>query len=94
MRPWGDAPDCCVWDVWSLVRPTPGHRPRPPEFFAGKEAYRGQNPFLEEDISNMEAVQRGMLSRGFAGARTNPVQEITVSNFHRVLYDYLHPRPE
>jgi phenylpropionate dioxygenase-like ring-hydroxylating dioxygenase large terminal subunit len=93
MRPWGEDPACSVWDVWSLERPVPGdHRRAPLEFFPDAPSYRGQNPFLEGDISNMEAVQRGMRSRGFAGARTNPVQEITVSNFHRVLYDYLHTR--
>jgi phenylpropionate dioxygenase-like ring-hydroxylating dioxygenase large terminal subunit len=92
MRPYGDDPDRCLWDVWSLVRPGPGHQQRPREFFPSQEAYRGQNSFLEEDISNMQAVQKGMLSRGFEGARTNPDKEVTVSNFHKVLYDYLHTR--
>ena len=36
----------------------------------------------------MIAIQKGMHSRGFAGARTNPVQERTVSNFHEQLYNY------
>jgi phenylpropionate dioxygenase-like ring-hydroxylating dioxygenase large terminal subunit len=90
MRPYGNDPDRSIWDVWSLVRPAPGHKARPREFFPSAEAYRGQNPFLEEDISNMEAVQKGMLSRGFHGARTNPDKEVTVSNFHKTLYDYIH----
>jgi hypothetical protein len=30
-----------------------------------------------------------MKSRGFRGARTNPLQESTVSNFHRALLEYL-----
>ena len=51
-------------------------------------SYYGRNAFLEEDFGNMEATQKGMLSRGFHGARTNPVQEVTVSNFHKHLYEY------
>jgi len=35
-------------------------------------------------------VQKGMQSRGFSGARTNPRQEVTVSNFHRVLHEYIY----
>ena len=46
-------------------------------------------PFLEQDFENLKMVQRGMRSRGFAGARTSPVQEVTVSNFHRVLHEYI-----
>jgi hypothetical protein len=46
-------------------------------------------PFLEQDFDNLKMVQRGMHSRGFDGARTNPVQEVTVSNFHRVLHQYI-----
>jgi hypothetical protein len=30
-----------------------------------------------------------MKSRGWKGARTNPVQEIPVNNFHRALNKYL-----
>jgi hypothetical protein len=34
-------------------------------------------------------VQKGMRSRGFSGARTSPVQERAVSNFHRVLRRFM-----
>ena len=95
MRPNGSDPDSCLWDIWSLERFGPGKAPgeggRPPvkcQFFADPNEFKGENPFLEEDFGNMIAVQKGMLSRGFAGARTNPVQERTVSNFHEQLYHY------
>jgi phenylpropionate dioxygenase-like ring-hydroxylating dioxygenase large terminal subunit len=89
MRPYGPSPDAAIWDIWCLERYPPGKEPRAKtEYFASPEAFKGQNPFLEEDFSNMVAVQKGMLSRGFRGARTNPLQELTVSNFHRVLYEY------
>jgi hypothetical protein len=45
-----------------------------------------RNDMLEEDFSNMEAVHKGMWSRGFHGGRTNPVQERSVMNFHKTLY--------
>jgi phenylpropionate dioxygenase-like ring-hydroxylating dioxygenase large terminal subunit len=92
MRPWGDDPAMCVWDIWSLDRLPPGTPRAQRQFFPTAAAYKGQNPFLEEDFSNMEAVQKGMLSRGFEGGRTSPLQEISVSNFHRTLYDYLHDK--
>jgi hypothetical protein len=44
---------------------------------------------LEEDFSNMELVQKGMKSQGFRGGRTNPKEELSVSNFHKNLYAYL-----
>jgi hypothetical protein len=37
----------------------------------------------------MEQVQRGMKQRGFPGNRTSPVQEVVISNMHRVLHDYV-----
>ena len=45
---------------------------------------------LSQDIANMTEVQAGMKSRGFAGARTNPVQESTVHNLHRVIREYVY----
>jgi hypothetical protein len=44
---------------------------------------------LSQDFSNMSEVQRGMKSSGFRGARTNPLQESAISNFLRVLREYL-----
>jgi hypothetical protein len=35
-------------------------------------------------------VQKGMKSRAFKHARPNPVQEVEVSNFHRVLEAYVY----
>jgi phenylpropionate dioxygenase-like ring-hydroxylating dioxygenase large terminal subunit len=92
MRPWGDDPAMCIWDIWSLDRLPPGTLRAKRQFFPTAESYKGNNPFLEEDFSNMQAVQKGMLSRGFEGGRTNPVQEVSVSNFHKTLYDYLHDK--
>ena len=91
MRPNGDDPASSIWDVWTLCRVPAGEEPSKPEevVFKNLADYKGRNPFLEEDISNMEAVQKGMKSRGFSGMRTNPVQERVVSNFHKHIYEYL-----
>jgi hypothetical protein len=37
----------------------------------------------------MEAVQQGMKSRGFVGARPNPIEELPVTHFHRTLAEYM-----
>ncbi|RVT89308.1 aromatic ring-hydroxylating oxygenase subunit alpha [Sphingomonas crocodyli] len=89
MRPNGDDPASCLWDFWSLERFAEGEAPEVArDFYPSPKEFEGKNPFLEEDFGNMEATQKGMLSRGFHGGRTNPVQEASVSNFHRVLYEY------
>lgn len=89
-RPNGEDPNSCLFDVWWLGRYAPGKEPPiAHEHFDGPEAFKGRNPFLEQDFGNMGQTQKGMHSRGFTGARTNPVQEATIANFHRVLYTYL-----
>ena len=37
----------------------------------------------------MPKVQKGLRSRGFRGARTSPVQERAIANFHRRLRTFL-----
>jgi phenylpropionate dioxygenase-like ring-hydroxylating dioxygenase large terminal subunit len=91
IRPNRDDPDSCIFDIWCLGRYAPGQEPKVVRKESiGFEAFKGNNPFLEEDFENMEAVHQGMKSRGWSGARTNPVQEVQVSNFHRALHGYLY----
>ena len=45
---------------------------------------------FRQDFANLAAVQRGLKSRGFAGGRTNPVQERAITNFHRKLREFIH----
>ena len=61
-------------------RPSGSTQNRPPEKWG---------PVLAQDFSNMEWVQKGMKSRGFRGALPNPHQERKVTNFHRVLSQYM-----
>ena len=81
----------CLFDIWWLGRHAPGKEPPfEHQYFPSVASFKGTNPFLEQDFSNMESVQRGMRSRGFTAARTNPLQEAAISNLHRVIYDYVY----
>jgi phenylpropionate dioxygenase-like ring-hydroxylating dioxygenase large terminal subunit len=86
-------PDTCIFEVYSLQRYAPGAEPKlERQMFHGNDDWRdfsSVSAILQQDFSNMGEVQRGMKSRGFRGARTNPLQESTVSNFHRALCEYL-----
>jgi phenylpropionate dioxygenase-like ring-hydroxylating dioxygenase large terminal subunit len=94
-RPNGRNIDSCVFDIWCLERFADGNAPPlKRDYFATPEEFRGQNPFLEQDFGNIAAVQRGMKSRGFKEARTNPLQEVSVNNFHKTLYRYLATPPD
>jgi phenylpropionate dioxygenase-like ring-hydroxylating dioxygenase large terminal subunit len=90
MRPYTNDPDQSIFDVWCLSRYAPGKEPHvEPRVFHGFEAARGINPFLEQDFDNMWAVNAGIKSRGWLGARTNPLQERTTVNFRRTIDAYL-----
>lgn len=90
MLPDGGDPRRCVFDIWGLGRFAPGREPLvETRVSLGFEEARGRNPFLEQDFDNMVAVDRGMRSRGWIGARTNPAEENLIVNFHRQLDLYL-----
>ena len=89
-RPNGDDPDSCVFDVWSLARYAAGKEPPlERQIFTDWRDHDDWGGILPQDFQNLGEVQQGMKSRGFAGSRTNPVQESPISNFHRVLHEYL-----
>lgn len=90
MRPDPENPEHCIFDVWIIARYAPGQEPKvKQEIFEKPEDFKDRQPFLEQDFANLVAVQKGMRSRGFAGARPSPAQEATVTNVHRYLHDYL-----
>ena len=73
-------------DIWSLGRyPKDYVGPVEPTCYDNFEVFRGNNPFLEEDFDNMEAVNEGVKSRGFRGATYNPYQESQIRHFHAML---------
>jgi phenylpropionate dioxygenase-like ring-hydroxylating dioxygenase large terminal subunit len=90
-RPHPDDSGSCVFDMWSLGRYAAGAEPAvTQENFDGFEAFKGQNPFLEEDFDNMIGVAKGMQSRGWHGALLNPLQELPITTFMRTLGEYVH----
>jgi phenylpropionate dioxygenase-like ring-hydroxylating dioxygenase large terminal subunit len=90
-RPNGDDPNSTIFDVWSLGRYAPGKEPAvEQEIYESPEAFKGKNPILEQDFSNMIAVHKGTRSRGWKGARPNPIEENNIYNIHRVLHEYIY----
>jgi hypothetical protein len=75
----------------AMERMTPGSEPK-----IVKKHYKSWQEcdilpsFLIDDFINIPEVQRGLKTRRFKGARTNPVQEGMISNFHRVLHEYIY----
>jgi phenylpropionate dioxygenase-like ring-hydroxylating dioxygenase large terminal subunit len=89
-RPNGDDPNSTIFDIWSLGRYAPGKEPKiTQEIYTTLESFKGKNPILEQDFSNMLAVHKGTRSRGWKGARPNPVQESNIYNIHRVLHNFI-----
>jgi len=90
MRPNGNDANSCIFDIWILGRYAPGKEPKvEQEVCEDYRQFKNKIPFLEQDFTNLIAVQKGMKSRAWRGARTNPVQEVSVYNLHRVLHMYL-----
>ena len=90
MRPNGDDPNSTIFDVLSLGRFAPGKEPKwKQEIYPSPAAFKGKNPILEQDFSNMIAVHKGTRSRGWKGARPSPIQENGVYNIHRVLHAFM-----
>ena len=89
-RPDRNDPERCTFEVYSLVLYPDGQEP-PLERQVFKE-WRDHGEWgliLQQDFENMTEVQRGMRSMGFKGSRTNPIQEKSVSNFHRALREFI-----
>lgn len=89
-RPDPGDPEHCWYDVWWISRRAPGRKPEwTHETFQTLDEARGVNRFLEQDFGNLEAQQKGIHSRGFRGSAYNPVQEVEILQFERMLDEYL-----
>jgi phenylpropionate dioxygenase-like ring-hydroxylating dioxygenase large terminal subunit len=88
-RPNGDDPDSCIFEINVIERFAEGAEPKVEVDHGDDWRTVDWGLILSQDFQNMGEVQKGMKSRGFKGARTNPVQERAISNFHRVLHHYL-----
>jgi phenylpropionate dioxygenase-like ring-hydroxylating dioxygenase large terminal subunit len=88
-RPDGDNPDSCIFNIWSLKRFAPGAEPPLERRRYDNVAGHSFGLIIDQDVANMERVQKGMKSRAFKYAKPNPIQEMEVINFHRVLEEFL-----
>jgi phenylpropionate dioxygenase-like ring-hydroxylating dioxygenase large terminal subunit len=89
-RPFGLDPNKCVFEAYVIERFPAGQEPETQWVRADPTTDPDKwPPVLLQDFDNMTEVQRGMRSAGFRGALPNPLQEVTVSNFHRSLGRYM-----
>jgi len=88
-RPDGDDPEKCIFNIWSLKRYAPGAEPPLERRFFDDIKDQRFGLIVDQDLANIVQVQRGMKSRVFQHARPNPIQEVELINFHRVLQDYV-----
>ena len=93
-RPFGDDPDRCVFDVWSLARYAAGTEPPLQRgSYADWRDCPDWGKIFTQDLTNMAKVQRGMHSRSFDSLQLNPKQESLISNYHEVMDTYLFADP-
>lgn len=101
VRPAGDDPGRCLFEVWLLL-PVPEGQPAPPpaptrwladdEPFASVEALSYFGPILDQDADNMPLMQRG-LGAGDGCIRPTRYQEIRVRHLRETLAAYLSAAP-
>ena len=78
------------FDVYSLLRYAPGKEPIVEHQWSENLSDDEFWPLiLIQDFDNIAELQRGQKSRGFRGARPNPLQESAVSNFHSALREFM-----
>lgn len=95
VRPKGDDPDRCIFDLWRLWRYAPGGEPKlVRERYDGWEDYPLMPLVLKQDFQNIADVQAGMKTKGWKGALPNPRLEVSIAHFNEVLMYYLGIGPE
>jgi phenylpropionate dioxygenase-like ring-hydroxylating dioxygenase large terminal subunit len=87
-RPFGDDPNKCIFEAAVYQLYPEGQAPETEWQFspATEEAWCY---VLAQDFSNMAAVQKGLQSFGFSGAKVNPYMERSTANLHRNLAEYM-----
>jgi nitrite reductase/ring-hydroxylating ferredoxin subunit len=89
-RPNGLDQDSCLLDYWALEWvPNGTEAPAIERKFYEDWSTKDWGQINNQDFGNMVEVTRGMKSRGYRGARLNPVQEANIIHHHRVLDQYL-----
>jgi len=87
-RPLGSDPDRCIFEAAVFELFPEGQAPET-EWIHTPVGDPGWRTVLPQDFDNMAAVQQGMKSRGFSGAKPNPYRERSVVNLHHNLARYM-----
>lgn len=83
-------PNRSIFEIYSLERVVPGGEPKlQKKHFRSWRDHPDMPVFLIEDFENIADIQRGMRTKHWRAARTNPVQERIISNMHRVLRQFM-----
>jgi nitrite reductase/ring-hydroxylating ferredoxin subunit len=85
-RPYGSDPNKCIFEAAVFELYPAGEAPETEWEYTAREDWP---PVLQQDFTNMAAVQAGMKSAGFRGTQPNPYMERSVANLHRNLADYM-----
>jgi phenylpropionate dioxygenase-like ring-hydroxylating dioxygenase large terminal subunit len=95
-RPAEGNPDRTRFDLACMFRYPSGKEPKVVHEYLGdwRQHVAKLPAVLVQDFQNLEQIQKSVTSRGFRGSRINPVQEIQISNMHRVLEQYLFGLPD
>ncbi len=88
-RPNGTDPNSCIFEVYVIERFPEGQEPKTEWVYEEEPSEEKWRLILAQDFGNMAAVQKGMKSRGYMGARPNPIEEETVIHFYRMLARYM-----
>lgn len=89
-RPYGMDPDKCILDYWALEWQPVGSEPRPLERKLYEDwTTKDWGMINNQDFGNFVEITTGMKSRGYRGARFNPVQEANLLHHQRVIDQYL-----
>ncbi|HEY9547327.1 MAG TPA: aromatic ring-hydroxylating dioxygenase subunit alpha [Solimonas sp.] len=87
-KPHSDDPNKCCFEVAVYELFAKGEEPKTEWEYTPVGDARWRT-VLPQDFSNMAAVQQGMKSRGFKGAKPNPYRERAITSLHRNLARYL-----
>jgi hypothetical protein len=96
-RPYGNDPNMSIMEVMLLL-PSPGSsgtQSAPPHWLGEDEPFvaapelGGFAPFLDQDVSNMVRVQRGLKASTKPGVTLAQYEESRIRHFHQVLDEYV-----
>jgi phenylpropionate dioxygenase-like ring-hydroxylating dioxygenase large terminal subunit len=85
-RPYGTDPDKCIFEAAVFELYPAGEAPVTEWTYTEPKDWP---PVLQQDFTNMAAVQQGMKNVGFRGTQPNPYMERSIVSLHRNLAAYM-----